>query len=99
MSDAGLGAALRLLTTGRLADEPLRQHAELVIASKPAAVSDAALIAQMQAKGVLSAPYAYAIDISGESTLPLIEASQGSSESAPLLGDGDWIALQRICEG
>lgn len=99
LSDAGLGAALQLLTTGRLEDETLRRHAELVIATQPEPMPDASLIAAMNGAQVSSIPYAYARDISGESTAVLIEAGHDSTSGAPLLGDGDWIALQRICEG
>lgn len=99
MSDAGLGAALRLLTTGRIDDAALRRHAEAIVASTPAPVSDVRLIAALAKARVSGRAYAYAKDISGESTVELIEASVSAPQGEPVLGDGDWIALQRICEG
>lgn len=99
LTDAGLPVAFRLLTTGQIEDEALRIHAERLIASEPIPVPDALLTKSLEASGVSGAPYAYALDFSGETTRQLIEASQAISEPVPLLGDGDWIALQRICEG
>ncbi|NND20155.1 MAG: hypothetical protein HKN98_16405 [Silicimonas sp.] len=98
LADAGLGSALRLLTTGRLDDEGLRRHAERLVASRPQPLPAKRLIAAFEAAGVPGSAYAYAIDFSGERTKPLIDASQSGAPSAPLLGDGDWIALQGICE-
>lgn len=99
LADTGLPVALRLLTTGQIADEALRIHAERLIAADPAPVPDARLTESLRARGVSGAAYAYALDFSGETTRPLIEASQSVTERAPVLNDGDWIALQRICEG
>jgi hypothetical protein len=86
LSDAGLGAALQLLTTGRIDDEALRRH-------------DTALVTKIKTAGVSGQPYAYAIDLTGEGQTPLIEASKEITQTLPLIGDGDWLALQRICEG
>ena len=99
LADTGLTVALRLLTTGEIEDEALRLHAERLVAASPAPVSDARLTERLRTAGISGAAYAYAIDFSGETTRPLIEASQAIGASNPVLGDGDWIALQRICEG
>ncbi len=99
LSDAGLTVALRLLTTGEIEDEALRLHAERLIAVQPAPVADAKLTQSLRAASISGTAYAYALDFSGESTSPLIEASRTMADTVPLLGDGDWIALQRICEG
>jgi hypothetical protein len=43
-------------------------------------------------------PYAYAVDITGETTLQLIEADPMSGkETRPVLSDADWLRLQGIC--
>jgi len=61
-------------------------------------VGDDALLAQFEAAGVPSAPYAYALDPSGETVLSLIEADPFSGRTpTPILADGDWIGLQNIC--
>jgi hypothetical protein len=58
------------------------------------------LLAGFAAWSVRAAPYAYARDISGESTLALIEADPFAGQTPePLLSDGDWLRLQSICGG
>lgn len=99
LADAGLRAALRLLTTGQLDDEALRRHAEQLVANAPEPVPDSELIRKLKVADISGRPYAYAVDLSGEKTAPLIEASTTIPSSPPLVGDGDWLALQRICEG
>ncbi|MEM9320192.1 MAG: hypothetical protein AAGA70_14495 [Pseudomonadota bacterium] len=100
LADAGLPATLRLLTTGQIAPGALRAHATRLVAERPASVSDAALLAAFEAAGVSSQPFAYALDISGESTLALIEADpMRGQQPAPILSDQNWIALQEICSG
>ena len=87
-------ASLALLSTGRLRDVDLQRMAEWLILKPPAPVPDSALGALMDQRGVASAPYGYAVDISGESTGNLIAASASAD---PVLSDNDWIALQSIC--
>ena len=67
--------------------------------SDPASMPDEPLLERFAAAGVSSTPYAYALDITGESTLRLIEGDPMRSEGArkPVLDDGDWVALQGIC--
>lgn len=99
LTDAGVAVALRLLTTGEIEDETLRLHAERLVASAPVAVSDTRLANLLTENGISGAAYAQARDFSGQSTTRLIEASDDVPNPTPLLGDGDWLALQRICEG
>lgn len=98
LADAGLGATLTLLTKGKLPDGALAPSAERIIASRSDPVPDTHLIARMAKAGIATAPYAYARDISGETTFPLIEASQTAKTTTPILADGEWLALQQICE-
>lgn len=93
---AGLRSALTLLLQGRVPEDGLKRMAEGVVADSPAHVSDTDMIARMTAAKVPTEPYAYARDFSGESTEPLIAAN--STDTPPILDDGNWIALQRICE-
>ena len=93
---AGLRSALTLLLQGRVPENGLKRMAEGVVADNPVPVSDEDLIARMAAAKVPSEPYAYARDFSGESTESLIAAN--AANTAPVLDDGNWIALQRICE-
>lgn len=94
----GLRATLTLMTTGALPAGALEGYAETALAAPPEPVRPEALLPRFAAAKVSSAPYAYAVDITGESTLPLIEADPvGPANTAPLLSDGQWIALQGIC--
>lgn len=87
-------ASLAILSTGRLRDVDLERMAEWAVAAPLTPVPEADLLQAMETKRIATAPYGYAKDISGESTLAFVEKS---SESAPVLGDTDWIALQAIC--
>lgn len=99
LQGAGPLATLRLLTTGHIKDETLQAYAETLTAQEPAPVPDAALLERFAAAGISSTPYAYALDITGESTFGLIEADPMRSTGArrPVLDDSDWVALQGIC--
>ena len=98
LDDATLLEAGRLLTTGRMAERALVAHAEHLVRDPGVAVSDEALVTRFATLELPAAPYAYAIDVSGESVLGLIEADTVSvTESTPPIGDSDWVALQGIC--
>lgn len=100
LDHAGLMSSLRLLTTGSLPDATLDDYAETLLAADPAPLDDETLLAGFKAWSVRSTPYARALDVTGESTLGLIEADPfaGTAPDA-LLSDGDWIRLQNICGG
>lgn len=98
LGHAGLVATLRLATTGTLPGDALSDYAEALMTAPPAPVAPAALAARFRAAGVPLSPYAYALDVTGEGTLPLIEADPIPPDAAvPLLSDGEWVALQGIC--
>jgi len=90
---------LRLLTTGSLPEETLRGHAEDAVLAPAKHGDPEALLGLFSQYEVKSTPYAYALDPSGESTLPLIEADPFETSPRPVLSDGDWVALQGICGG
>ncbi|SNT38654.1 hypothetical protein [Tropicimonas sediminicola] len=95
---AGPGAIFRLLTTGHLPDAALRDYAETLTAATPERVPDALLITRFEQAALPSTPYAYALDVTGETTLNLIEADPMRGGGArTVLDDGDWVALQGIC--
>ncbi len=87
-------ASLALLSTGKLREIDLQRMAEWLVVRPPAPVPEAELLAAMGARAVPTAPYGYAVDISGETT-PRLVADTGDHE--PVLDDTDWIALQLIC--
>lgn len=87
--------AVRLLTTGDIPDGTLSDYAETLMTMPPAELPDDTLLAAFSTAQVASTPYAYARDISGETTLALIEADPGST--APVMADSSWVSLQGIC--
>ncbi|WP_101068965.1 hypothetical protein [Roseovarius salinarum] len=98
LDHGGLVASLRLLTTGELATETLSDHAHHLLQSAPAPLPDETLLRGFEGWSVRARPYAYARDVSGETTLGLIEADPFAGKTPdPLLSDGDWLRLQGIC--
>ncbi len=98
LDHAGLIASLRLLTTGDLPQSALVAYAEELMTTPQPRPSTDKLIPVFEAAEIRSSPYAYAIDITGESTLSLIEADPRATEgSRPVLTDADWVRLQAIC--
>ncbi len=97
LEEAGLMTAFRLLTTGEVADPALEAYAETVLTRMPDPVPDEELLGLFAASTVPSTPYAYALDISGETTLGLIEADPVRRATSPVLPDGDWVTLQGVC--
>ncbi|WP_375689426.1 hypothetical protein [Pseudooceanicola sp. LIPI14-2-Ac024] len=96
---AGPVATVRLLTTGALPEEALDNYARTVLTDPPVELPDEALITGFKDHRVRSSAYAYARDISGESTLTLIEADPYAEAPAePVLSDANWLRLQAICE-
>lgn len=98
LDHAGLWASLRLLTTGALPEQSLSAYAEHLMAVSPEVPSFEMLIMAFDAAQIRSSPYAYALDITGERVLPLIEADpRAGMGSRQVLSDADWIRLQSIC--
>lgn len=61
-------------------------------------VPDEALLAEFARAALPSSPYAYALDITGETVLGLIEADPMAGRTLePVLNDRDWVQLQNIC--
>lgn len=95
---AGLAEVFRLLTTGNLGDAALGDYAGKAVRAAPPMPDPEAALSAFQAAGFPSSPFAYAVDVTGESTIGLIEADPFRAASyTPLLSDLDWVALQEIC--
>ena len=100
LDQAGLFATMRLLTTGQVTPAALDAYAEHQLVAKPAPIATQTLVAGLKAWAVRARPYAYALDITGETTLELIEADPfADTAPAALLSDNDWQRLQNICGG
>jgi hypothetical protein len=94
----GLFSALKLLTTGNIAASNLDAYSEDFLTRPDDFVPQDAILAAFKEASVRSSPYAYAVDISGETTIGLIEADPVTPQTAvQVLTDGDWVALQGIC--
>lgn len=98
LEETGIGTTFTLLTTGDIDGDTLRSYAETLFANPPPRAPDAALLELFGAAQIASTPYAYAVDVTGETTLGLIEADpvQGT-QTREILSDADWISLQGIC--
>jgi len=98
LETSGIGTTFALLTTGDIAPETLRAYAEAIFADPPARASDDVLLDLFTAAELPSTPYAYALDITGETTSGLIDADPMKDRDVrQILTDGEWISLQGIC--
>ncbi len=98
LQHAGLWASVQLLASGALPAEALQGYGQSLLAQTPLALANEPLLAGFKAAGIAASPYAYALDPSGESTLPLIEADPLPAGSNPsVLDDAGWLELQAIC--
>jgi hypothetical protein len=94
----GFLASFRLLTTGELTRETLDRYSETVLAAPRPVLPDDLLLAEFARAAIPSTPYAYALDVTGETTLGLIEADPMAGRALePVLNDRDWVQLQNIC--
>ncbi|QFT94032.1 hypothetical protein FIU86_14375 [Roseovarius sp. THAF9] len=97
---AGTWDSIRLLTTGALSEDVLSNYARHLLTQDEEPLPDETLLNGFESWSVRSTPYAYALDVTGESTLGLIEADPFASEAPPpILSDADWLRLQGICGG
>jgi len=98
LQNVKITTALRLLTTGDIPKPVLAEYAETLLTSTPAPIANQKLLDQFELASVSASPYAYALDISGETTVDLIEADPvtGAAQQE-ILTDGDWVSLHGIC--
>jgi len=93
-------ASFRLLTTGEVKDDDLRAYAQHLLTTPAPMPPDDVILARFKAAGFSSSPLAYEIDITGETTLALIESDPyRNTPHPPLLSDSSWVSLQSICGG
>ncbi|WP_282181393.1 hypothetical protein [Aliiroseovarius marinus] len=98
LNHAGLRGTVQLLTTGYLPEAAIDEYAEDLLTTPQSEVSTTALLERFKAQGISATPYAYALDLTGETTLDLIEADPVPEALAnPLLSDDDWVRLQGVC--
>ncbi len=98
LHESGLLSAVKLLTTSEIDKDTLNAYGAALLRAEHIPVSDDDLLAAFEAVKIRAAPYALAIDISGETTIGLIEADPfAKTLPTPVLPDGDWIGLQAAC--
>lgn len=98
LTHAGLVATFRLLTSGNLPADAVAGYADTVLRRPFQPPPTEPFLARVRAAEVSSSPYAYAVDPTGETVLPLIEADPfPAGPPRPLLPDAEWVALQDIC--
>lgn len=97
LEDASLVETGRLLTSGTLSQRALGAHAERLMAEPPPVVDQTTLAAELADMRLPAAPLAYAKDISGDTTSELLRGGVDLAAAAPVMSDGDWVALQGIC--
>ena len=93
---AGIKAVLVLLTQGTVPDEALARMAEHVVTTVPSPVPTGILMDRLAAIGMTIRDNANPEDVPGQSTATVARAV--APGALPILDDGDWIALQGICE-
>jgi hypothetical protein len=100
LRETGTLATFGMLTTGHMSDGAIQNYADTLIKSAPVPVDTDRLVAAFSAANLRLAPYAYARDITGEQTLPLLEAEAIRTDTPrAALSDRDWVSLQGICGG
>lgn len=97
---AGPISAVQLITTGQMPAAALSTYAEHMLTVPEEDDNVDLLLAAFDAAKLRSTAYAFARDITGETTLALIEGDPHATGSdQDVLSDGDWLRLQSICEG
>ena len=99
LTEAKLLENLKLLTSGDLPQAVADRYAEASLATERSPMTQDALLEYFDTADVSSRAYALAVDVTGETTLGLIEADPLAGKNPPaILTDGEWVALQSICE-
>lgn len=100
LESSSLLTSIKLLTTGKLSERALNAYGEALLTRAPATLDSEMLLGRFETTQVPSTPYAYALDVSGETVLDLIEADPLRGKAhAPVLNDSNWVRLQGLCGG
>jgi hypothetical protein len=96
---AGLTGTLRLLATGRLAEEAVANYAEALLQAPAVEPDEARLLERFRLVNLASSTYAQALEAKGEGGAGLIAADPFKGKSpVQVLEDNDWVSLQGICD-
>jgi len=94
LDHAGLREVMRLLTTGDLSSDALRNYAHAIQDQQPITLPTEQLIAAFDAADVPATSYANAV---GNSQLAADDPMSGRT-TEPVLPDNAWVSLQGICD-
>lgn len=97
LNEAGLGVTFRLLTTGEIPGDILRDNANALLVGE-APVADAQVLRDMFAQAnIPQAPYLSLAD-ARTGNMPDLGTDPLADQTVPwILSDGDWVSLQNIC--
>ena len=100
INSSGLRVLFRLLTKGEISDSFLTRHAEKILTRSHREITYSGLIKRFKNSNIATSPFAYALDVTGETTLELIEGDSkiSSGNSHPIITDSAWVSLQAICQ-
>ncbi len=100
LENTGIWENFRLVTTGDLSPAALDGYAQFLMTTPVVEPDLARQTARFAAASLRSTPYARARDITGETTLRLIEGDPMNGKlTEPLMSDPNWLRLQNICGG
>jgi len=98
LEQGGSLSTFRLLTTGAPRRETLDYFAERSLGTARPAIAHEVVLGLFARTAIPSTPYAYSLDLTGETVLGLIEADPMAGRHVdPVLSDRDWVQLQNIC--
>ena len=98
LQNIGLISTFRLLTTGMINDETLIDYADYLVTKPQETVQSSEIIEAFRNSELSLAPFAKAIDITGEQSLGLLEAEEiRASTVRTSLPDANWVSIQNIC--
>lgn len=92
---AGARAAFQMLTTGSVPAGAFGGYGEVLLTGPPQSTDIDMLLHRLGSLGIGPAPYAASLPPEDPSRARLIESGGAWT---PALDDGDWVALQGICE-
>ena len=100
LTHVGTVANFQFLTTGAFRSETIDSYAQLLLTETREIAPTDALLQAFEARDIRSTAYAYALDVTGETVLPLIEGDpMAGRDPVEVLSDADWLRLQNICGG
>lgn len=98
LAHAGIGATLRLLTTGNLPDAALAGYAGQRFAAAPFDPDPELLAARFAALGISPAAFALSLPPAAAGLARALAEAPAPTSAAPLLSDGEWLTLTQICQ-